>query len=252
MQNVLMIEKYEGALEEPRAKDSAKTLLVTKRYPMKMKIGSIENVVNFRDVTVDASLQYHEKSGAAREVTFVKTNPMEWKCRPTSNGCELDVDIKFQVLSSQHQGSLFFIQFQMHDISSNIIYELKTLPLRIVSKIDKHHAMIAAAATSTKKAPTTDSVSGVLHRMEINERHKTRMISTLCNSFGVTHQEQGHPTDLDSTVKKLCSAFKEIPKGEKNHRISCELQALNDDDLFLLLKIVDTLHSSLRAAITNV
>jgi len=180
-------------------------------------------------------------------VTFVNIFPFEYKTRSNVNGTEMEVEVIIHALSSQHQGSLFCVLIEVKDDLTNAVSRIASAPLKVVSKTDSLSAPVITQ-DGERKTMTEMLVSG-LRVLEFNECQKTKMIATLCKESGVEatdHRETSKPIDLGALVKRLCDEYRIISKGERGHRLKCEMACLMHDDLVLLSRVNEAFSASFQ------
>ena len=149
--------------------------------------------IDFQTAKITAALRYQTDTPPGKEVAYVKANPLEYTSKAkemetegninNSNALggndvmknnewtELEVEAKILTLSSQHQGSYFYIHFQLKLVDSgqemyvkregqedNVTFmlsycELDTPPIQVISKKGQNQIPIQ------RRKPASDIVS---------------------------------------------------------------------------------------------
>lgn len=159
--DLIFIKAMEGIAEEEDDTSEPKVFLIAKKRAFIIRIAT--HVVNLRDVIITASLMYFsEDKREHREVSFVNTDPLEYKTCCNASGTEIAIEVRINALSSQHQGSLFFVNIQIQHATGT--YVLHSPPLHAVSKTDS-----SASGQIKRKRPITEVIQEALQRMETIE-----------------------------------------------------------------------------------
>jgi len=139
-------------------------------------------VTNFKQGTLTASLLYDCEP--RREVTLLRSSPIETVIHLSSNGEEVTVEVRIHVLTSQHEDSLFRIcvKYQEEEIISE--------PLKVISKADtvrkskdkspcSPSSTTSQTTTNKKKRNATDAFGDTLYRIEQQQKEQQKIIDIL-------------------------------------------------------------------------
>lgn len=216
--NVVFINKLEGLLyQRDKDNDHENLAVIVKNHVLTVLIETRDIIeVNFLDCTMKAALYYAEekRNGAdmEKEVSFVNINPLEYKSHATCGGSSLVVEVKVHTLSSQHQGSHFIVAFNITNETTRRSYEVRTPPLRVVSKVDHAHSQSVITAQK-KKAEKNEKLIRALQEVEISEHATTALLLQMCKMKGIelkpeSLEQSPNKFDAGATVSRLCAKFR--------------------------------------------
>jgi hypothetical protein len=160
-----------------------------KGSPFKLELALVgtfdPHVVNFNRFVITAVLLYDhvEGRGDERQVSFVKTRPLEvLEYGVNDTGDRLTLVVVLHVLSSQHEHSLFLIKIANADLGLVAVSQ----PIRVVSKElqlkgkTKPRKTSAAPSSTAARRPHMEEVVQYLQRIESqSQTHHQLLLSIL-------------------------------------------------------------------------
>jgi hypothetical protein len=155
-------------------KDLITHFVVVKNTPFLINISNKDASVNFRKTKISATLTYDCEP--RREVTLIRSSPLEYVTHLSSNGELITIEARIHVLTSQNENSLFRVCLKFNE------EELITEPLKVISKADnlKKPSKEKPNATSNKKKRTaSDAFGDTLLRIEQQQQEQKNLIDML-------------------------------------------------------------------------
>jgi len=179
----------------------------------------------------------YSKSGS-NMASALKSSRREGSTRNTR--LELEVETKLLTLSSQHQGSYFYIHFQLRlmNFGQEIYCELDTPPIQVISKKGHNHTPIQ------RRKPASDIITAALNRIEESEYQKTDWLSQLCINNNILRENmwQHEGTDIPSILARMCYSYRNVPSQQRALAIAMELSKLGSFEK----NVIDYLVANLR------
>ena len=172
-----------------------------------------------------------------REVQCVKSNPVIWTTNVNETGEQATMNIRLQILSSQHEDMHFRIKFLATPPSTHSIYyplEVISPPIRVVSKQQQLRPLgTNPPPAKTRKRPrtTTPPVPNTTSSSR-NKRGRIEKPETPSASEFLVH------------LNGMIAAFNRIPQTERHTQLKEVLQGDCTDLLCQLQGISDTLLKS--------
>ncbi len=160
-----------------------------------------KSLINFNRYTVEASLLYDAKE--ERGVHYVSRRPVEYNCQVNKDGDQVKVEMQISVLSSQHEGALFKIKFQIASLGLTVFSE----PLKVVSK---QLQLKKNKETRGHKRPFNDVLQETLTRIEAQQKTQQTLITNLFQTlaFQLSFQQPVAPSTPASSEEPLSKKVK--------------------------------------------
>jgi len=97
----------------------------------------ISSTIDLSKCNLEAKLFYDfdRDEDPKRLVSFVKSEPMDYKVNITDGGFRATVEVKIKVLTSQHEDMLFRIRFIAVDHTSGAEFQIWSQPIKVISKM---------------------------------------------------------------------------------------------------------------------
>eukprot|EP01119_Soliformovum_irregulare_P010088 TRINITY_DN2465_c0_g1_i1.p1 TRINITY_DN2465_c0_g1~~TRINITY_DN2465_c0_g1_i1.p1 ORF type:complete len:333 (+),score=41.92 TRINITY_DN2465_c0_g1_i1:58-1056(+) len=237
--------------------------LAAKNLPFLMEVGSS---MDLRQLRLMVSLVYDSPSMDFQPVV-VKAEPLTHKIfvSQTGSGNRATIEARIQVLTSQHEDSLFRVKVSVHDPVSPVVWDLFSDPIRVLSKpsqVEKYKAKLtqapiikprARALSPPKSSPPTSPdqpktpdnlVLEALARLEEQQRQQQRTIDLLLIRQPVAVPDPAQ-SNFEAAFHQLLHAFSQIPKDERSPKVRRLLTT--ETDCPVRREFVDTFGHELRS-----
>ncbi|EGC35046.1 hypothetical protein DICPUDRAFT_55408 [Dictyostelium purpureum] len=159
--------------------------IVVKNTSFVLKIKSLDiSKVNFSSSCVKAGLYY--VGDPLKEVSFIQNPPITYVGSSCKNGEQFAIDIKISILSSQHQGNLFYILVTASPDASNkngATHTVLSFPIRVVSKVD--HIKKDPNGVCEKKQTFIDVLTDRLTTLERIHQDQSTLLSKMLKERGI-------------------------------------------------------------------
>lgn len=218
----LVITKQESPEQDTLYKNGENKIVhtVVKIHPFVIELGLSggdvdKTAINFNRCTLEAALMYDSPNvepSTARPVHFVARRPIEYNCTVLNpEGDKVRVECTIQVLSSQHEGAHFRLQFSLRSSAATKDLVVLSEPIRVVSKplqLRRHKeekkrqqqqqqqqatsSSVSGASTQIigKKRPFEDTIQETLSRIEAQQQAQQKLISGLLQTVTNLVQQQ--------------------------------------------------------------
>eukprot|EP01114_Cavostelium_apophysatum_P016425 TRINITY_DN4669_c0_g1_i1.p1 TRINITY_DN4669_c0_g1~~TRINITY_DN4669_c0_g1_i1.p1 ORF type:complete len:318 (+),score=72.63 TRINITY_DN4669_c0_g1_i1:90-1043(+) len=252
----LIIEKQESLGQDRLSKNgiTKDVFFVAKNIPFNVMVSS---TVNLATNPITCRLFYDfAKESDLKEVETLKCQPMEYVSHVNETGDKATVEIRVNVLSSQHEGALFRLRFSVSDGKKKGC-EVFSHPIKIISKRAQVKRMIAkneVAPTEPIPGPkraTTDQITDALSRLEQQQREQGQLIRMLLSqdhsaplvkepASALSCKRRCPEPSIDSesefelAFRKMMDAYRRLPEEERPNKIrktltsSTDLESFND------------------------
>lgn len=204
-----------------------------KGSPFKLELALVGNfdrsIINFNRFVITAVLLYDSSSSSEngraeeRQVSFVKTRPLEvLEYSVNETGDRLTLLVVLNVLSSQHEHSLFVIKIANADLG----LVAASQPIRVVSKElqlkgkkDKTRKAPAGSGPAAARRPLTEDVLETLHRIEGQGHTHHQLLLTVLDRLAAAEATSSlTPQTMDSGgLGERRPSLHELP-GEPAHK----------------------------------
>eukprot|EP01133_Synstelium_polycarpum_P013900 gene13900-16400_t len=174
--------------------------IVVKNTSFVLKIRSLDlNVINFSNSHVKAGLYYANEP--MKEVSFIQTPPITYVGSSCQDGEIFSMDIKISILSSQHQGNLFYVMLNVTDAKNTTAgHVYLSHPIRVVSKVD--HIKKDPNGGCEKKQTFIDILTERLNTLENIHVAQSSLLSVMLKQRGLPTSEYVYseldPIDISS------------------------------------------------------
>jgi len=208
------------------------------------------HIVDFNRCPLEARLLYD--CDDLKEVGFVKSKPMEYKCHVNEKGDQVTVELRVKVLTSQLEDSHFRIKFVAVEQSSKENIEsicAISESIKVVSKPEqvKKKKPLADISQPKKKRNINDvlvdtlvriestclqqqqSIAKVIEQQEIQQMHNNALIQSLfATSLGSMNCEKlsdsgklkkETPNEFEVAFQKFVEAYNKIQTDERPEKI---------------------------------
>jgi len=105
--------------------------VVVKNSPFSLSFASTRRV-NFNDLSFEIKLLYDVDP--EKEVSYVKTKPIEYKPMVNDIGDKINFDVKIKVLSSHHEDNLFRLKLSVWSVDTFPQTSVLSEPIKVISK----------------------------------------------------------------------------------------------------------------------
>ncbi|GAM27048.1 hypothetical protein SAMD00019534_102230 [Acytostelium subglobosum LB1] len=177
---------------------NANVHIVVKNTSFVLRLRSVDmSVVNFSTFHVKAGLYYANEP--MKEVSFIQTPPITYVGSSCSTGEYFTLDVKISILSSQHQGNLFYLMLHTTDTAAKHApgHVYLSHPIRVVSKVD--HIKKDPNGMIEKKQTFIDILT---ERFSILERMYSSQQNILTSMYRDRDLEGGTAVAYDGDVKE--------------------------------------------------
>ncbi|PRP81716.1 hypothetical protein PROFUN_10816 [Planoprotostelium fungivorum] len=198
-------------------------------------IGLAADGMSFHDIDIHIKLFYDDDleeehvsrkkrklpSSAGREVEAPRSSPLEHVTHINEEGNHASVEIKINVLSSQHEGSYFRVRFlfTQKDDEGQVISELHSNPIKVVSKrkqatkaveklngknLGEESEAIPPPATLAKKSQLDhlEIIAESLLRLERQQQEQSKLVLFLAKDKADKARDRSS-TDVERLVHQM-------------------------------------------------
>ncbi|EGG17790.1 putative transcriptional regulator [Cavenderia fasciculata] len=242
---------------------NANVHVVVKNTSFSLKIRSLDmNIINFANSHVKVNLYY--ANDPMKEVSFIHTPPIQYVGSSCNNGEMFSMDVKISILSSQHQGNLFYLMMNINDAKSSYpqphIY--LSHPIRVVSKVD--HIKKDVNGACEKKQTFIDILTERLNKIESLQASQEHLVGQMYKQRGLPappaiisslplHDDDDNSDDSPSTprpsnkniAENFLEAFNRVIKVYKEECEIHQTKSLN------VQPIVDSLDNDEKAILSD-
>ncbi|EFA86775.1 putative transcriptional regulator [Heterostelium album PN500] len=176
--------------------------IVVKNTSFVLKIRSLDlSAINFTSCHVKAGLYYANEP--MKEVSFIQTPPITYVGSSCPAGEYFTIDIKISILSSQHQGNMFYVMLHAIDSGNkNASHYYLSHPIRVVSKVD--HIKKDPNGSCEKKQTFIDILTDRLNTLESIHVGQSNILCSMLKQRGLPASEYSYseldPLDINSTT----------------------------------------------------
>eukprot|EP01087_Luapelamoeba_hula_P009740 TRINITY_DN2543_c0_g1_i3.p1 TRINITY_DN2543_c0_g1~~TRINITY_DN2543_c0_g1_i3.p1 ORF type:complete len:451 (+),score=52.12 TRINITY_DN2543_c0_g1_i3:46-1353(+) len=217
---------------------------VIKNVPFQVEITSPDHLLNFHNVpAMDCKLYYHvANDDEDKQVDFVKLSPIEYTTKTNGTGESITLEVKLNVLSSQHEDSYFKIKFWTR--GSNL--SVTSPPIRVVSKMNQLKKCREALRAGTKRT-FNDMMKDTLQRIEEQQREQARTMATILEKMAPDAPKRARVVPSNPFSSDFVSSFASspIPAFSEDNRTPA---AKFESQLLDLIATYHAIPSSDRAA----
>eukprot|EP01132_Coremiostelium_polycephalum_P000663 gene663-822_t len=209
---------------------NANVHIVVKNTSFVLKIKSLDmQTINFSNCAVKAGLYYANEP--LKEVSFIQTPPITYVGSSCNQGEMFALDIKISILSSQHQGNLFYImlivtpegaqqtpQSRSSNSSSNSSnnssnsggnnHIMLSHPIRVVSKVD--HIKKDGNGGCEKKQTFIDILTDRLNVLENIHVSQSNLLVHMLKQRGLSPSEYSLFSEFDD-INPMSFSFSSSP-----------------------------------------
>ncbi|KYQ91614.1 putative transcriptional regulator [Tieghemostelium lacteum] len=195
---------------------NASAHIVVKNTCFVVKIKSMDmNILNFsNNCLVKAALFYANEP--LKEVSYIQTPPINYFGASTGQGEYFALDIKISILSSQHQGNMFYIMFYVSDPTkpTQQPYQVLSHPIRVVSKVD--HIKKDGNGGCEKKQTFIDILTDRLTTLENIHMSQSNILSIMMKQRGLPFNDIVLTEFDDESIVQFTEGLqqKQIPKQQ--------------------------------------
>jgi len=217
----LTITKHKAHSEEITSKNGIqkKVHIIIKNSPYHLTLTVVHGLpkVDFGKVAFEAFLLYDTES--MKEVDYVKVKPMDFKYTPIDSGLQLEVELRFKVLSSQHEDMLFRVKIQGYNPTTLEPLPQLTLFTPSIKVISKPEQLKAKQATPSKKRTLPETLLATVARIEQKQEDQQLLLERLFKQQ-LDHHSRPSPKrqcikmdNLWEVAPKEHAQEKEVKKG---------------------------------------
>jgi len=222
--------------------------IVAKNVPFTLHVLSSANL-NSSPLTAKL---FFDRQGEEKEVEALKASPVEYTAHIDETGHRAVLEVRVNVLSSQHEGVNFFIRIRTVDNGRPL--ETVTNPMRVISKrrqavkiVQRKQEKQQAAATganlplSGTKRPLSEVISETLTRLEQSQREQASLIRQI-------HAQQksqlpfcpssSSDLDFESAFKAFVSSYQRIPSEERALKVRRVVEDMDGTESAMLVDLV--------------
>eukprot|EP01117_Protostelium_nocturnum_P004524 TRINITY_DN1633_c0_g1_i2.p1 TRINITY_DN1633_c0_g1~~TRINITY_DN1633_c0_g1_i2.p1 ORF type:complete len:357 (+),score=120.39 TRINITY_DN1633_c0_g1_i2:705-1775(+) len=228
---MISIEKQESLASDSFTKNGVKKQLhiVAKAVPFVLHLAS--NSFLLHSATISTRLFYDnetketEEAGtqetASKEVEVLRSvQPMESVSHVSKDGRRASVEVKLNILSSQHEGAHFKVLVSVIDPNTKQTHQVFSHPVRVISKRNQAKKIVSKATSSVSKSVTGDSASSSMEpkassTSERREPIKRSAIDLLAESMvRIERQQQDQSKVLNLLMRKQFAQNGKNEEGE--------------------------------------
>ncbi|GAM17908.1 hypothetical protein SAMD00019534_010830, partial [Acytostelium subglobosum LB1] len=162
--------------------------IVVKNTSFVIKLRTLDiYALNFSNCHVKCGLYYANEP--MKEVSFIQTSPITYVGSSCPQGEYFTIETKISILSSQHQGNLFYILLSVTDNSQKSMppHAYLSHPIRVVSKVD--HIKKDPNGNCEKKQTFIDILTERLSKLENLQAKQSKAVITMMQQRSMDARE---------------------------------------------------------------